>query len=194
MFRAVLHLMFRVALAMIALFWVGAADAQTSWPLRPGAGEVGFVARRFGVPTASGQFQRYDGVMVLDFAHPERSRIRISIDTTSLHTGAALVDDFIKGESMLDTAHHPIASFTSDSVTRTGERSLAIQGRLTIRSVTHPVAATAVAEDDVGAAERNGRLQFRASAAFSRSAFGIGREVNVVDDQVEIAIKGRLGQ
>ncbi len=186
--------MFRVALAMIALFWAGAAEAQTSWPFRPGAGEIGFVARRFGLPTASGQFQRYDGVVALDFAHPERSRIRISIDTASLRTGTALVDDFIKGESMLDTAHHPIASFASDSVIRTGERSLVIQGRLTIRSVTHPVAATAVAEEDVGMAERSGRLRFRASAAFSRSAFGIGREVNLVDDQVEIAIKGRLGQ
>ncbi|HEV7336500.1 MAG TPA: YceI family protein [Bosea sp. (in: a-proteobacteria)] len=186
--------MTRLAVSMLALLAAGAVVAQTSLSLRPGASEVGFVARRFGVPTASGQFQHYDGVVALDFARPERSRIRITIETASLHTGTSLVDDFIKGESMLDTAHHPVASFTSDSVTRTGDRSLTIQGRLTIRSVTHPVAATAVAEDDVGAAERNGRLQFRASAAFSRSAFGIGREVNVVDDQVEIAIKGRLGQ
>lgn len=179
---------------MLALLAAGAVVAQTSLSLRPGASEVGFVARRFGVPTASGQFEHYDGVVALDFARPERSRIRITIETASLHTGATLVDDFIKGDSMLDAAHHPLASFNSDSVTRTGERSLTIQGRLTIRAVTHPVAATAVAEDDVGMAERSGRLQFRASAAFSRSAFGIGREVNVVDDQVEIAIKGRLGQ
>lgn len=179
---------------MLALLAAGAVAAQTSLSLRPGATEVGFTARRFGVPTATGQFQRYDGVVALDFERPERSRVRIRIDTGSLHTGAALVDDFIKGESMLDAAHHPFASFVSDDVTRTGERSLTIQGRLTIRSITHPVSATATAEVDPGAAARGEPLQFRASAAFARSAFDIGRDVNVVDDQVEIAIKGRLSR
>ncbi|WP_332681837.1 YceI family protein [Bosea sp. (in: a-proteobacteria)] len=184
----------RTALLVLALVAADAAAAQTSWPLRPGAGEIGFVARRFGVPTATGQFQRYEGVVALDFRRPERSRIRIRIETGSLRTGTALVDDFIKGESMLDSARHPFASFVSEEVTRTGERSLAIQGRLTIRSITHQVTATAVAGDDPGAAERGGRLQFQAGAAFSRAAFDIGRDVNIVDDQVEIAIKGRLSR
>ena len=44
--------------------------------------------------------------------------------------GSALMDGFIKGESMLDTGRYPTASFNSAGVTRTGERSLEIRGRI----------------------------------------------------------------
>ncbi|HEV7260235.1 MAG TPA: YceI family protein [Bosea sp. (in: a-proteobacteria)] len=179
---------------VLGLLIIAPAVAQAPWAVQPGATEVSFVARRFGMPTASGRFQQFDGVVALDFERPERSRIRIRIDTGSLQTGTPLVDAFIKGESMLDAARHPVASFVSDAVSRTGDGSLAIRGQLTIRAITRPVTATAVADGDPGAAQRGGPLAFHANAAFSRSAFNIGADVNVVDDQVEIAIKGRLSR
>ncbi|KRE18176.1 hypothetical protein ASE63_03100 [Bosea sp. Root381] len=178
----------------LALLIGGAALAQASWSLRPGTTEVSFVAKRFGVQTASGRFQRYDGVVALDFERPERSRVRLRIETGSLETGTALVDGFIKGETMLDTARFPQATFVSDEVRRSGERSLVIRGQLTLRSITRPVTATVVAEEDPAAAQRGARLSFHATAAFSRAAFEIGRDVNIVDDEVEIAIRGRISQ
>lgn len=186
--------MMRSTLLVLALLLTAPAVAQTPWAFQPGAAEVGFVARRFGVATATGRFQHYDGVVALDFERPERSRIRIRIDTGSLETGTTLVDGFIKGESMLDAARHPVASFVSEEVKRTGERSLAIRGQLTIRAITRPITATAIADGDLGAAERGAPLAFHASAAFPRSAFNIGPDVNVVDDQVEIAIKGQISR
>lgn len=186
--------MLRGHLIGLALLVSGAALAQTSWSLRPGPTEVSFVAKRFGVPTASGRFLRYDGVVALDFERPERSRVRLRIETGSLETGTAMVDGFVKGESMLDSARFPQAAFVSDEVRRNGERSLVIRGQLTIRSITRPVTATVVAEEDPAAALRGARLPFRATAAFSRAAFEIGRDVNLVDDEVEIAIRGRVSQ
>jgi len=186
--------MIRFTLLLLSLLLVGPASAQAPWPLQPGVAEVGFVARRFGLSTASGQFQQFKGVAALDFDHPERSRIRLEIDTGSLQTGTALVDSFVKGESMLDTARHPVASFVSEVVSRAGDGSLVIRGQLTIREITRSVTATAVADGDPGAASRGEPLAFHASAAFPRSAFNIGTDVNVVDDQVEIAIKGRLSR
>lgn len=181
-------------LLILGLLLVGPAVAQTPWALQPGVAEVGFVARRFGMPTASGRFQRFEGTVALDFERPERSRIRLRIDADSLQTGTPLVDAFIKGESMLDTARYPVASFVSDAVTRTGDGSLSIRGQLTIRAITRSVTATAIADGDPAAARRGGPLAFHANAAFPRSAFNIGADVNVVDDQVEIAIKGRLSR
>jgi polyisoprenoid-binding protein YceI len=184
----------RAMFLVLGLLLVGPAVAQTPWAFQPGTAEVSFIARRFGLPTASGRFQHFDGVIALDFDRPERSRIRIRIDAGSLQTGTALVDAFIRGESMLDTARYPMASFVSDSVTRTGDGSLSIRGQLTIRAITRSVTATAIADGDPGAARRGEPLAFHANAAFPRSAFNIGADVNVVDDQVEIAIKGRLSR
>jgi polyisoprenoid-binding protein YceI len=167
-------------------------SAEPSGALRPGSGEVSFTARRFGMPTASGSFDRVDGAIALDFDHPERSRIRMTIETTSLHTGTTLVDGFIKGESMLDVSHHPTASFVSEQVSRVDARSLAIRGRLTIRGTTQAVNVSAIAERDPAGLRPGERLAFRATTAFSRNAFDIGRDVNVVDDQVDLSIRGEV--
>ncbi|PTM39224.1 polyisoprenoid-binding protein YceI [Bosea sp. 124] len=186
--------MIRGSIIGLALLAGGAALAQTPWSFRPGAAELAFVARRFGVPAASGRFQRYEGVVALDFERPERSRVRVRIEAASLETGTALVDGFIKGETMLDAARFPIASFVSEEVRRSDERNLVIHGQLTIRSITLPVTATAILDDEPATAQRSARLPFHATASFSRSAFDVGRDVNVVDDQVEITIKGTISR
>ena len=174
-----------VALAM-------AASAQSPGSLRQGVSEVSFVAKRFGVPTASGVFDRVDGAISLDFERPERSRVRMTIETASLRTGTPLVDGFIKGESMLDVGRYPTASFVSEQVSRIGARSLVIRGRLTIRATTQAVTVSAIAERDPVALRPGERLPFRATTAFSRNAFAIGRDVNVVDDQVELIVRGEI--
>jgi len=170
------------------------AFAQDNWSLSKGGGEVSFIARHFGIQTASGRFGAVDGTVTLDFDRPERSRIRMTIQTASLRTGADLIDSFIKGQTMLDVARYPVASFVSQQVSRTGERSLSIAGELTIRGASQPVTVNAVAEGDPAALRAGGNLPFHANASFSRAAFGIGREVNIVDDQVEIAIKGVIAR
>lgn len=186
----------RIQPAAVVLFVLAAlaeeAQAQSPFELKPVATSIEFVARRFGVATATGRFASYEGAVVLDFDHAERSRIRVKIDTASLTTGVAMVDTFIKGDSMLDVAHHPSASFVSTEVTRTGPRSLSISGQLTIRSVTRPIVATAIADSDPVSGRTGAPLPFHATASFSRSAFDIGHDVNIVDDQVEIDIKGRV--
>lgn len=188
-------MMMRALLAAALLGPLSAsAFAQESWSLSKGGGEVVFVARHFGIQTASGRFGTVDGAFALDFERPERSRIRMTIQTTSLHTGADLVDGFIKGQTMLDVARYPVASFVSQQVVRTGERSLSISGQLTIRGASLPVTVTAVAESDPAGLHAGGNLPFHANASFSRAAFGIGREVNIVDDQVEIDIKGVISR
>lgn len=183
--RSFLALLTSVVLATVA-------SAGPPGSLRQGSGEVSFVAKRFGVPASSGIFDRVDGVIALDFDHPERSRIRVTIETASLHTGAALVDGFVKGESMLDVGHHPTATFVSEHIVRVDERSLVIRGRLTIRGTVLPVSVSAMAERDPAAIRPGEPLPFRATTGFSRTAFGIGRDVNVVDDQVDLAIRGEI--
>lgn len=187
--------MFRlVAVAFAMSFFVGPAPAQTAWKIERRATDIGFVARKLGAVLAAGWFERYDATLALDFDAPERSRIKVTIETGSLQAGSALMDGFIRGESMLDAGRHPTASFASARVVRTGERSLEIRGQLTIRSITQPFTVTAVVDGDLERARRGEKLPFRASGTFLRPAFDLGREVNLVDDLVEIVIKGQLSR
>lgn len=179
-------------LALSALLIAGPASAQSAWRFDRSSTEVSFVTHRFGAVVATGKFGRFDGTLALDFDQPERSRIRVTIDTGSVAAGSALMDGFIKGDSMLDTARFPNASFTSTSVRRIGDRSLEIRGNLTIRSITQPITVTAMVDGDIEKAKRGDRLPFHADGSFLRPAFGIGKDVNVVDDKVDLVIKGQV--
>jgi len=182
-----------LALAFVAPLGFGEqAQAQTAWRFDRASTEVSFVGKRFGAVVTNGHFERYDGNFTIDFEHPERSRIRVTLDTASIKAGSTMVDGFIAGESMLDAAHFPAASFVSESVSRTGARSLDIRGKLTIKGVTQPFVVTATVDGDLDRAKRGAALPFLASGSFLRPAYGIGREVNIVDDQIDIVIKGRL--
>ena len=186
--------MLRFVALVITVLVAEPAAAQTTWRIERGATDISFVTRRFGAVVATGRFGRYDGTFALDFDQPEKSRIRVTIETASLQAGSATMDGFIKGESMLDTGRYPTASFTSAAVTRTGERSLEIRGQLTIRSITRPFTVRAIVDGDVERARRGEKLPFHASGTFMRPDFELGREVNVVDDLVELAIKGQLSR
>lgn len=178
--------------ALSATLVAGPASAQSTWRFDRSSTEISFVTHRFGAVVATGRFGRFDGTLALDFDQPEKSRIRVTIDTGSVAAGSSLMDGFIKGESMLDTDRFPTASFTSTSVSRTGERSLEIRGNLTIRSVTQPIAVTAMVDGDIDRGRRGDKLPFNASGSFLRPAFGIGKDVNVVDDKVDLVIKGQV--
>lgn len=186
--------MFR-ALAFVAMVMSSApVSAQTTWRFDRATTEISFVTHRFGATVATGRFERYDGSLALDFEQPEKSRIRVVIETGSLQAGSALMDGFIKGESMLDTQRFATASFTSARVTRIGERSLEIRGQLSIRAITQPFTVTATVDGDLDRVRRGDKIPFHASGSFLRPAFELGRDVNVVDDQVEIVIKGQLSR
>jgi len=179
-------------LALSLALLAGPASAQSAWRFDRSSTEVSFVTHRFGAVVATGKFGRFEGQLSLDFDQPERSRIRVTIDTGSVSAGTALMDGFIKGESMLDTGRFPNASFTSTSVRRMGDRSLEIRGNLTIRSVTQPITVTATVDGDIERAKRGDRLPFHADGSFLRPAYGIGKDVNVVDDKVDLVIKGQV--
>ena len=76
--------------ALLALAFLGPLSnstfAQENWSLSQGGGEVVFIARHFGIQTASGRFGTVDGTFTLDFDRPERSRIRMTIQTCLLYT------------------------------------------------------------------------------------------------------------
>ena len=183
----------RVVAFLLAIASAAAqAQAQSSWSFDRGTTEISFVGHRFGAVVTTGRFERYDGNFAIDFDHPERSRIRVTLETASIKAGSALVDGFIVGPSMLDAARYPMASFVSESVSRTSEHSLDIRGRLTIKGVTQPFTVTANVAGDIERAKRGDALPFQASGSFLRPAYGIGQDVNVVDDRIDIVIKGRL--
>lgn len=187
--------MIRLAILALGALLLGLpAQAQSNWNFDRAATEISFVGHRFGAVVTNGRFERYDGTFSIDFDHPERSRIKVTLDTASIKAGSAMVDGFITGASMLDSMKYPTATFVSESVRRTGENALEIRGRLTIKGMTHPFEVRVTIDGDVDKVRRGDALPFRASGSFLRPAYDIGRDVNIVDDRIDIEIRGRLAR
>uniref|UniRef100_A0A9E8CP58 YceI family protein n=1 Tax=Bosea sp. NBC_00436 TaxID=2969620 RepID=A0A9E8CP58_9HYPH len=188
-------IMLRSSLLVLGLFLFGLpAQAQSTWNFDRTATEVSFIGQSFGAIVANGRFERYDGIFSIDFDHPEKSHVKVTLDAASISAGSALVDGFIAGANMLDSAKYPKVTFASDTVTRIGGNDLDIRGSLTIKGITHPFRVRVMIDRDVDKLRRGNALPFRASGSFLGPAYGIGRGVNIIDDQIHIEIKGRLAR
>lgn len=118
---------------------VGSAGASTEcWRPEPAPGTVTFVATQAGAPF-EGSFDRFEGRICLDPAHPEEGRIEVSVDTASVNTGLPEFDDALMGAEFFDSAHWPQATFASDSIESGGDNQFKVRGRFTLRDVTRDI-------------------------------------------------------
>jgi len=93
--------------------------------------------------------------------------VRATVDAESFHTGNPARDQTVRSARLLDTAGHPIFTFTSTEVTESGGRWV-VRGRLVVRDAEHPV------ELAIEQARTDGpQLTIVASASIDRYAFGV---------------------
>ena len=94
------------------------------------------------------------------------------MDVTSLTTGNRAYDEVIGAVDPFDTARFPIAVYESSRVLWT-ESGADIEGRLTLRGVTRPVALSA----SYAVGRRGDRMVVRAGGTVDRQAFGLSFDV-----------------
>ena len=95
------------------------------------------------------------------------SAVRATVDAESFRTGNPARDRTVRSARLLDTAEHPVFTFTSTQVAESGGR-WAVRGRLVVRDAEHPV------ELAIEQARADGpRLTIVASADIDRYAFGV---------------------
>jgi polyisoprenoid-binding protein YceI len=100
--------------------------------------QLGFTVAQAVAGRVRGRFERVDGTARLDGDDPSKSSVQLTIRTDSIRTGNKRRDDHLC-RSFLDTAGHPLATFSSTQVTRLGESAFRVAGVLTLRGVTKPV-------------------------------------------------------
>ena len=145
-----------------------------SWAIDPGRAVVAFTGRAsFLAPTIRARFGEVAGqVSVAEPGSGEAHGVRVEVDVTTLTTGNRAYDEVIGAVDPFDTARFPIAVYESTRVLWT-ESGADIEGRLTLRGVTRPVALSA--SYDVG--RRADRMVVRAGGTVDREAFGVRFDV-----------------
>ncbi|WP_432936114.1 YceI family protein [Kribbella sp. CA-253562] len=100
--------------------------------------QLGFTVAQAVAGRVRGRFERVEGTARLDGDDPSQSSVQLTIRTDSIRTGNKRRDQHLC-RSFLDTAGHPLATFSSTRVTRLEESAFRVAGLLTLRGVTKPV-------------------------------------------------------
>ncbi len=103
---------------------------------------------------------------------PVQSSADVRLDATSFSTGNADRDGHVKGAEFLDVETYPELRFRSSGVRQDGDDWI-LDGELTVRDVTRPV-ALALAFDGAGLDPwGKARIAFSATTQIDRDEFGI---------------------
>jgi polyisoprenoid-binding protein YceI len=130
----------RGALAVAFACTVLAGHAEpVAYRVDPARTRVEFSVLHLGVLRAHGRFTQASGRIVYDAAAHAGS-IDFDVAGESVATGWTLRDSFIRGENMFDVEHHPVVRFHSTRLAFETGRLVRVDGDLTLRGVTRPIA------------------------------------------------------
>jgi len=139
--------------------------------------------------TATGNFSKFSGAIVVDREHPEKSSVTVRIDASSIDTGIAKRDEHLR-EGLFNVARYPEITFKSRRVTHTGTNSADIVGDLTMHGVTREITLNVQLLSNDGSRWRVTTAPLRRSQfglMFSKSAEMVSGIADEVAVDIEIA-------
>jgi polyisoprenoid-binding protein YceI len=143
------------------------------WQIDTSHSNVTAAVRHMMLTTVRGAFSGTSGVIDFDPAKPEAGSVELRIPAASVHTGDEKRDGHLRSADFLDAETHPEIVFKSTKVTPKGKDAFVVDGDLTIRGTTKPVAVNV---EHIGIAEdpRAGqRAGFDATFSFDRTQWGL---------------------
>ncbi|GAB3340083.1 YceI family protein [Larkinella ripae] len=171
----------------------------TLWTIDPAHSEIQFKVRHLMVSNVTGKFNSFEGTAETTGDSFENARLSFSADIDSISTGTEQRDGHLKSADFFDAASFPKLTFTSTSVTKTGDDTYDITGDLTIRGTTKSI---------VLKAEEGGRMVdfygstkagFELTGTIKRKEYGLSWDAVteaggvVVSDDVKLILNIQVG-
>lgn len=182
---------FASVIATLALAAAPLALAQTStWVPDKAHSEVDFSILHMSLTNIHGRFGNIGGKVVLNDADITKSNVNVTIDVSTVDTGVTQRDADLKSDHFFDVAHFPTATFTSTSVTKSGD-GLTVAGNLTLHGVTKPVVLQVQGPTGpVTGLDKKPHSGFTATTTVKRTDFGLGTQypAAVIGDDVKLTI------
>ena len=135
-----------------------------------------------------GRFNEVTGNFSYDVAKPENSKVTVEIAVETLDTGTDKRDAHLKSPDFFDAVQFPVATFTSKSVKKSGDKKLAVAGDLGLHGVKKPVTLE-IEETGASDSQKTGvRVGFHGTMTLKRSDFGMNFMQGAVGDEVNLTV------
>jgi polyisoprenoid-binding protein YceI len=184
---------FLTAVSVAGAFTFAAAAEPERYELDAAHTTVAFLVEHVGYAKTLGQFLRVSGGYTFDADSGALSALRVVAATDSIDTHHEARDRHLRSGDFLDTGSHPEMTFTATGARKTGERSFAVAGELTLLGTTRPLTLEATLNKSAPypMGDRAQVMGVSARGTLKRSDFGMtyGVADNLVGDEVEIVIE-----
>jgi polyisoprenoid-binding protein YceI len=167
--------------------------APATYEIDPEHATVAFLVAHIGYAKVLGRFTAVHGTFEFDEEAGEVDNVAVTIAAASVATDHEARDRHVRDRDFLDVERFPNIAFAADGAQRTGERTFAITGELTLLGNRRPLVLQATlnksAEYPIG--DRAHVLGISARGRLSRSEFGMtyGVANGLVGDEVEIIVE-----
>lgn len=166
-----------------------ASAAVKTFALDPTHTDVIWAASHFGFSDSHGKFSDVSGTIVFNEDAPELSTVEVTIHTASVTTGIEKFDTHLRSEDFFGSAEFPEATFVSESITPTGEKTADIAGKFTLKGKTKDVIIKATLnKQGINLFNRKETLGFNGETSIRRSDYGISYALPGIPDMVKITI------
>jgi polyisoprenoid-binding protein YceI len=162
------------------------AALAANWKIDPARTHIAFAVDAVGYPRTQGEFRRFDGRIVIDFDHPNKSRVVFHVDSRSVDVGSSSFDDYLRSAAFLNAERFPTISFVSNSVEKIDDHTVRVSGDLTLLGVTKRLTVSVAVRRETGGG--SARLGFLATTSINRVDFGMTSGFPLVSRDVELVI------
>ena len=101
--------------------------------------EITFKVKHLMITNVTGNFTQFEATMEASNTDFSDAKISFEADVNSINTNNEQRDGHLKGDDFFNAAEYPKLSFVSTGIEKKSENIFALNGNLTIRSVTKPV-------------------------------------------------------
>lgn len=194
-----------MTLAVMALPFAAQAQEATPYEALPGGlyeldknhASLIWTVDHMGLSDYTARFTEFDVDLMYDPINIEQSKIRVTVDPTSIETDYKSEDgkDFNKNLSeeagWFNSTQFPEITFNSTKITKTADNTADVTGNLTFLGVTKPVTLNVTMNKAMGNHPMANKpaLGFSATGTIKRSEFGMTKYIPQVGDEVNLIIE-----
>lgn len=183
------------AILSVALL-AAAPPAQRHYRIDPEASGVNARVAFFGLTSKTAQFPAVMGRLSLPDAAgsvpASAIALDVKLDARMLQAGDSVTLKRLKGRDFFDVEHYPTVAFSGETLRMNGARQAEIEGKLTVRGVTHPETLHVTFSDLPTEKLGTRPIQLTGTMRIDRRTYGMTAWSLVVGRKVDITIRTRM--
>ena len=148
-------------------------QTATTWVIDPSHSEVHFKVKHLVISTVTGSFGEYEGQIETTGDGFDNANVSFSAQIDSISTGSEQRDGHLKSADFFDAENFPKLTFTSTSMTKTGDDTYDLAGDLTIRGTTKPITLKAEYGGQMQDFYGQTKAGFELTGTIKRKEFGL---------------------